>query len=155
MQVKHKCLKIFVTGENVKPDFRDCDYAFSFEPTDERNFQWPVYVDDSGGRFDAVIRRVIEIDNDDDLYRQYVNAPAIVEGFKAYALTEELLMRRLDEIVDSIGVVTPVSLTWTYRWRGLCIRLYGWQLRMHYKFRIRTRIKRLLSFGSRALIGQV
>ena len=39
--LKYTCLKIFYTGENVKPNFKLCDYSFSFEDTDERNFQLP------------------------------------------------------------------------------------------------------------------
>ena len=41
-KTKYKnCLKVFYTGENVKPDYSVCDYAFTFEPTDNRNFQLP------------------------------------------------------------------------------------------------------------------
>ena len=39
--LKYNCVRIFFTGENVKPDFRDCDYAFSFEDTDDKNFNFP------------------------------------------------------------------------------------------------------------------
>ena len=35
------CHRVFFTSENVKPDFNVCDYAFSFEDTDERNFLFP------------------------------------------------------------------------------------------------------------------
>lgn len=41
---KYDCLKVFYTGENVVPDFRICDYAFSYEDTDDRNFQMPNFV---------------------------------------------------------------------------------------------------------------
>ena len=29
--LRHHCPRIFYTGEDTRPDFRDCDYAFSFE----------------------------------------------------------------------------------------------------------------------------
>jgi len=42
---KYNCRKIFYTGENVKPDFKACDYAISFDPTnDSRNLRLPVYI---------------------------------------------------------------------------------------------------------------
>lgn len=42
---KYKCRKLFYTGENVKPDFNACDFAISFDPTqDERNLRLPVYI---------------------------------------------------------------------------------------------------------------
>ena len=38
------CTRIFFTGENVRPNFDECDYAFSFDySTDERNFRLPNY----------------------------------------------------------------------------------------------------------------
>lgn len=39
--LKYNCFKVFYTGENVKPDYGFCDFSFSFEPNDERNFYLP------------------------------------------------------------------------------------------------------------------
>jgi len=58
--------------------------------------------------FDHVIDRIIEMENDDDLYRKYADAPPILEGSRLHALSEERIMERLDKIVDSIGAVKPV-----------------------------------------------
>ena len=33
--LKYRCRKIFVTGENVRPDFNVCDYAFTFDFLDD------------------------------------------------------------------------------------------------------------------------
>lgn len=42
--LNYNCLRIFYTGENVRPNFSRCDYAFSFDyPNSERNFRWPLY----------------------------------------------------------------------------------------------------------------
>ncbi|MBA7629252.1 Alpha-(1,3)-fucosyltransferase FucT [subsurface metagenome] len=41
---KYKCIRIFYTGENVRPDFSECDYAFSFDYLDNRNhYRLPLY----------------------------------------------------------------------------------------------------------------
>ncbi len=42
---KHQnCVRIFYTGENTRPDFYDCDYAFSFDlPVTERHYRLPLY----------------------------------------------------------------------------------------------------------------
>jgi len=41
---KYKCIKIFYTGENVRPDFWQCDFAFSFDyPETPRNYRLPLY----------------------------------------------------------------------------------------------------------------
>lgn len=37
------CHKVMLTVENVTPTFRFCDFAFSFAPTDARNFQLPSF----------------------------------------------------------------------------------------------------------------
>lgn len=46
---RSKCIKVFYTGENVRPDFSTCDYAFSFEYLeDPRNYRlplWALYLD--------------------------------------------------------------------------------------------------------------
>jgi alpha(1,3/1,4) fucosyltransferase len=37
---KYKCTKIFYTGENVRPNFWKCDYAFTFDYlNDKRNYR--------------------------------------------------------------------------------------------------------------------
>jgi hypothetical protein len=42
---KFSCKKLFYTGENVKPDFSQCDYSISFDTTpDPRNLRLPVYI---------------------------------------------------------------------------------------------------------------
>lgn len=42
--LRYNCVRIFYTGENFRPDFSQCDYAFSFDyPTNERNFRLPLY----------------------------------------------------------------------------------------------------------------
>jgi hypothetical protein len=42
---KFSCRKLFYTGENVKPDFNVCDFAISFDTTeDPRNLRLPVYI---------------------------------------------------------------------------------------------------------------
>ena len=41
---KYNCTKIFFTAENVRPDFRSCDFAFTFDLiADERNYRLPLY----------------------------------------------------------------------------------------------------------------
>ncbi len=270
----YDCLRIFFTAENVRPDFRLCDYAFSFEDTDDKNFQLPVYADhpffeqlrtqrysdeikefrkcgkskfcaflfsnpackeriefckklrsykkvDCPGEvlnnmprlavswrgevaffreykfsiafenlstvhyttekifrpllvgcipiywgnprvaehfnseafinchdyddFDQVVKRVIEVDNDDALYQKYVSAPAVLEGSKAHAITEEAIMERLDKIVGGIGVVTPVAGRLSYKFRLPLHKLDSLQRRARYKLQLRTRLKRLIS----------
>jgi alpha(1,3/1,4) fucosyltransferase len=40
-----RCIKILWTPENIVPDYRACDYALSFEySNDPRNLRWPLYV---------------------------------------------------------------------------------------------------------------
>lgn len=42
--LNYKCARIFYTGENIKPDFLACDFAFSFEYTTRKNhFRLPLY----------------------------------------------------------------------------------------------------------------
>lgn len=42
--LKYGCTRIFYTGENLRPDFEACDYAFSFDyPVTERNYRLPLY----------------------------------------------------------------------------------------------------------------
>ena len=43
--LKYDCTRIFYTGENVRPNFNQCDYAFSFDyPVTERNYRLPLYL---------------------------------------------------------------------------------------------------------------
>lgn len=41
---KFNCIKVFHTGENVRPNFLECDFAFSFDVTSApRNYRFPLY----------------------------------------------------------------------------------------------------------------
>lgn len=46
--VKHKkytCIKIFFTGENIRPNYNECDYSFSFDyDSNPKNYRLPLYV---------------------------------------------------------------------------------------------------------------
>lgn len=42
---KYTCTKVFYTGENIRPDFLDCDFSFSYDfPTNEKNYRFPLFV---------------------------------------------------------------------------------------------------------------
>jgi len=42
--LKHRCIRIFYTGENDRPDFDQCDFAFSFDYLDDpRHYRLPLY----------------------------------------------------------------------------------------------------------------
>jgi hypothetical protein len=42
--LKYKCIRILYVGENSRPNFNECDYAFSFDyPVTERNYRLPLY----------------------------------------------------------------------------------------------------------------
>ncbi len=42
--LRYSCPRIFFTAENQRPNFRECDYAFTFDyPTDSRNYRLPLY----------------------------------------------------------------------------------------------------------------
>ena len=41
---KYDCVRIFCTAENLRPNFRECDYAFGFDyPITNRNYRFPSY----------------------------------------------------------------------------------------------------------------
>lgn len=41
---EYTCTKVFFTAENERPDFKACDYAFSFDfETNKRNYRLPLY----------------------------------------------------------------------------------------------------------------
>ena len=76
---------------------------------------------DDYDNFDQVIQRVIEVDNDESLYRKYTEAPPLLKNSKLHSITPEAVRGRLDAIVDSLGVKTPVTqklfhktLVWIY-----------------------------------------
>ena len=42
--LKYDCVRIYYTGENFRPNFTTCDYAFSFDyPVTEKNYRLPLY----------------------------------------------------------------------------------------------------------------
>lgn len=42
--LKYSCTRVFYTGENVRPNFAECDFAFSFDyPVTDLNYRLPLY----------------------------------------------------------------------------------------------------------------
>lgn len=42
--LRYDCVRIFYTGENIRPDFNDCDWAFTFDFNhNERHYRLPLY----------------------------------------------------------------------------------------------------------------
>jgi hypothetical protein len=42
--LKYQCVRIFYTGENVRPNFNECDYAVGFDyPISDKNYRLPLY----------------------------------------------------------------------------------------------------------------
>lgn len=42
--LKYKCKRVFYTGENIRPDFTACDFAFSFDfISNSKHFRLPLY----------------------------------------------------------------------------------------------------------------
>ncbi len=64
---------------------------------------------------DQVVDRVIEVDNDDELYQQYVNVPPVLKGSIVDAMSDDVIGERLDKIVSNIGVQVPVATTRAYK----------------------------------------
>ena len=44
------CTRIYCTGENARPNFSECDFAFSFDNTDEKNFRMPLFITGNLGK---------------------------------------------------------------------------------------------------------
>ena len=43
--IKYSCTRVLFSGENVKPNFLECDYAFTFErKVNAKNYRLPLYV---------------------------------------------------------------------------------------------------------------
>jgi len=58
--LRYSCKKIFYTGENIAPNFNQCDYAFTFDYLDdERNYRLPHYLL-YDGYYDLINKRVDE-----------------------------------------------------------------------------------------------
>ncbi len=42
----YNCIRVFFTGENTRPNFKECDFSFSFDylPEEPRNYRLPLYL---------------------------------------------------------------------------------------------------------------
>lgn len=83
--LKYKCVRIFYTGENIRPNFNECDYAFSFDYTiTEKNYRLPIYK--------------IYIKNIDELKNKKINNKSIVnkKKFCNFLYSNETAKERID-----------------------------------------------------------
>ncbi|BCM88485.1 alpha-(1,3)-fucosyltransferase FucT [Abditibacteriota bacterium] len=73
--------------------------------------------------FDDVIARVKEIDNNPELYHQYVSAPPLLPTSRCHSITEEAIVDRFDSIVQNLQLASPVSRTFAYKFTSLSIQI--------------------------------
>jgi len=58
----YSCFKIFYTGENIRPDFNECDFAFTFDHLDQENhYRLPWYVLNLKSP-DLLVKKALDID---------------------------------------------------------------------------------------------
>lgn len=58
--LSYKCTKIFFSGENIGPDFNDCDYSMCYDYIDDiRHYRLPLYIL-YDGYYDLVNKNIIE-----------------------------------------------------------------------------------------------
>lgn len=82
--LRYDCVRIFYTGENVRPDFSECDYAFSFDyPVSDRNYRLPLY------GLDWQLDRLREVKNIDRIMQEK-------SGFCNFVYSNDLAKERIE-----------------------------------------------------------
>jgi alpha(1,3/1,4) fucosyltransferase len=70
--LNYNCTKIFFSGENIGPNFNECDYSMCFDwLDDERHYRLPLYVLYSG--YYDLVNKKIESDKSKYLDRKFCN----------------------------------------------------------------------------------
>ena len=64
--------------------------------------------------FDEAIQRIIQIDQNDELYNSMISAPCFHDDRVPDYLTDNAILERFAEIIDGRNNYTPVSRTWRY-----------------------------------------
>lgn len=72
---------------------------------------------------DDAVRRTIEIDQDDELYRRMISAPVFHDDRVPEYLTHEAILERFAAIIDNRKGFGPVSCTWRYYPRYLTAKM--------------------------------
>lgn len=73
--LNYKCIKIFFSGENIGPDFNECDYSLCFDfLNDKRHYRLPLYVL-YDGYYDLVNKNISDLEEDKHIYidRKFCN----------------------------------------------------------------------------------
>ena len=66
----------FILGKNIRPNFKECDYAFTFNKLVDKDFNTKSFINYHDYESDeAVIERIIELDRNDDLYLECLKQP--------------------------------------------------------------------------------
>ncbi len=81
-------------------------------PLVERDFNTKSFINCHEYRsFDDVIKKVIEIDNNDELYRQYLSEPAFTNNVENEFVNEENILNRFEEIFNNQDLVKVAKRT--------------------------------------------
>jgi len=98
----YKCVRVLFLGENIRPDFRECDFAFCFDylPDNPRNYRLPLYA-----MYDDVKRLTLPKDP--------VKIASLKTKFCAFVVSNKFSSKRIDffkklskyKMVDSGGMI--------------------------------------------------
>lgn len=88
--------------------------------------------------FDEVVERIKEIDNNPELFNQYINAPRILNNSKLHDYTKEKITSQMDVIMDK--VINKKKLVSSYRYTRLHELCYFWGFIAFISWRFRYRL---------------
>lgn len=104
--LRHRCTRIFYTGENCRPDYRECDFAFTFDISeDPRHYRLPLY------KFYADLAAVADREVPEDILTSktdfccfLVSNPKAIERIAAFqALSKYKRVNSGGKVLNNVG----------------------------------------------------
>lgn len=90
----------YTTEKIYEPFIKNCVPIYWGDPEVAKDFNPKAFINcHDYASFNEVIKRVTEVDNDDDLYLQYINQPVFTNNLVNDDVKKENIIKRLDDIV--------------------------------------------------------
>ncbi|OOQ58080.1 glycosyltransferase family 10 domain-containing protein [Mucilaginibacter pedocola] len=90
----------YTTEKIYEPFIQHCVPIYWGDPNVDRDFNTKAFINSADfTSFDKVIEHVIAVDNDDELYKQYLREPVFTNDEVNEYVNEDNILKRLDEIV--------------------------------------------------------
>ena len=122
---KYDCLRVFITGENVRPNFDECDFAFGFDYIDDpRNYRFPEYASTGDAEKLTEPKNIDEINRSKTKFCNFIYSNSSTEERIRFfqLLSAYKKVDSFGTVLNNMPIIEGSADRWNRNWKGTKLR---------------------------------